>query len=135
MTRGVEILNSIENPGEELAYLINLGRYICVCVRTGIHVKQWYLLTSRLKAATRRERVLELIGQIKELMGAEYDNAQKAIPLVERDSRLGWGPSMDYVADGEHIRWKLRHIDYVMEHEVGCYEAASSEKWFPDKTS
>ncbi len=133
MEQGVEILSAIENPGAELEYLINLGKYIAICVQTGIHAKQWFMLTSRLKMETQREKVLELIGQVKQMIRAECANAEKAIPLVEKDSRLGWEPRMDYLADANHIRWKLRYMEYVMDHEVGCYEAGSSDKWFANE--
>lgn len=37
---------------------------------------------------------------------------------------------MEYIADAEHIRWKLRHLDYVEDFEIGCYEKSVAEKWF-----
>lgn len=130
MRLGVAILKSISQPNEELLRLINLGEYICCCVQTGIHAKHWYVLTSQLKAALDRDTVRQLLQQIKTLIDAEYANAECAIPLVEKDSRLGWEPSMDYVADAEHIRWKLRHLEYVRRYELKCYLDGSDDKWF-----
>jgi len=37
---------------------------------------------------------------------------------------------MDYIGDREHIEWKLRHLDYVLQYELGCYKKASDDKWF-----
>lgn len=130
MKVGVVILKEIPKPNEELLRLINLGEYICCCVQTGIHAKEWFMLTSKLKIEQNVEEVRELICKVKELIQAERTNVERALPLVEMDSRLGWEPSMDYVADAEHIRWKLRHLDYVLDYEVKCFEAGSNEKWF-----
>ena len=41
---------------------------------------------------------------------AEYANALSALPLVERDSRLGWEPSMEYCGGPRQIRWKLEQM-------------------------
>lgn len=38
---------------------------------------------------------------------------RETIPLVEADSSLGWEPSMFYVADREHLEWKLRQLEDV----------------------
>ena len=55
------------------------------------------------------------------LLKAEMENAKKAIPYVETDSRLGWEPSMLYIGDAWHIDWKLRHSNYILEHEIGKF--------------
>lgn len=130
MERGVEILKQIADPNEELSYLLNLGEYMCTYIITGIHAKEWYVAVSRLRAEQDRDKVLELLQEIKRLIHAERANAERAIPLVEKDSRLGWEPGMDYVGDAEHIRWKLRHLDYVEQFEVKCYENGSDSKWY-----
>ena len=129
METGVKILKTLENPNKELLYLINLGEYITHCVITGIHAKEWYLVTSRLKSETERETVTELIGEAEKILLAEKDNAIATIPIVENDSRLGWEPSMDYIGDKEHIEWKLRHLEYVLDYELGCYKNGVGEKW------
>ncbi len=127
MQEGVAKLKNIPNPEDELLYLINLGEYICCCVQTGIHAKEWYVLTSKLKIAQKKEEVRDLLEKIKELIALERANAECALVFVEKDSRLGWEPSMDYVGDAEHIRWKLRHLDYVLDYEIKCYEKGSDE--------
>lgn len=130
MKDGLEILKTIEHPNLELEYLINLGEYICCYTQTGIHAKEWYALTGKLKAEQDRDQVLKLIKQIREVIHAERANSERAIPIVEKDSRLGWEPTMDYVGDAEHILWKLRHLQYVEDFELKCYENGASDKWF-----
>lgn len=132
MKKGVQILKKIENPNEELLYLINLCEYIMHCVITGIHAKEWYLITGKLKSETKREKVLLLIDEAEKLLLAEKENALAAISIVEKDSRLGWEPSMDYIGDKEHIEWKLKHLEYVLDYELGCYKNGTDEKWFKE---
>lgn len=130
MEEGVAILKEVEEPNQELLYLINLGEYICCYVTTGIHAKEWYDVTSRLKIEKDVTRLRELIVSVKDVIRRERENAQKAIPLVEKDSRLGFEPTMHYLTDAEHIRWKLRHLDYVESFEVKCFENGSADRWF-----
>ena len=41
----------------------------------------------------------------------EEANVRAAIPVAERDSSLGWEPTMFYVSDRPNLEWKLRQID------------------------
>ena len=44
--------------------------------------------------------------------------AEATIPLVEADSRLGWEPSMEYLGDAAHLRWKIEQARRVLTHEL-----------------
>ena len=48
-------------------------------------------------------------------------NAEAAIECTDYDSRLGWEPSMEYIADSDHLRWKIAQVKYVMENELEEY--------------
>ena len=37
------------------------------------------------------------------------------------DSRLGWEPSMEYMADGAHLRWKMDQVRHVIDVELPAY--------------
>ena len=50
------------------------------------------------------------------------ENAEKAIPVVEADSRLGWEPSMEYLGDEEHIRWKIKQVQGMIDHQLGGWK-------------
>ena len=52
-------------------------------------------------------------AKLLEYARAEYANAQAAIRLVERDSRLGWEPSMEYGAGVPQLRWKIERMKLV----------------------
>lgn len=130
LEEGVTLLKTIPDPNEELEYLVNLGEYMVCHVQTGIHAKQWYLAKGKAGTAETPEQVREQIEVLHEILIRERENAERAIPLVERDSRLGWEPSMEYITDAEHIRWKLRHLQYVEEFELECYRKSVAEEWF-----
>ncbi|MFA6816030.1 MAG: hypothetical protein WCS73_07025, partial [Lentisphaeria bacterium] len=63
----------------------------------------------------------DIITKIRIVAQGEIDNAKRAIPCVERDSRLGWEPSMEYVTDRWHIEWKLRQMESMLR-EVDAFE-------------
>ena len=56
------------------------------------------------------------------LAQAEIANAEATIPIVEADSRLGWEPSMEYIGDAAHLRWKIRQVTQVIETELRAYQ-------------
>ncbi len=118
MAEGVEILESIPEKNEKLLSVLNLGRYIYHCVTTNIHAKHWHILKCKLSAEFTKEGLLGILDDMEQLLLAEAENAKGAIPVVERDSRLGWEPSMLYLGDKEQIEWKLRQIDYVLTKEM-----------------
>ena len=125
--KGVKILESIENPNENLERLTALCGYIaCQCV-TGIHSKKWYLMKQELDV-TKKEQVPEMVGKMRALAAEEIKNAERAISYAELDSRLGWEPSMEYIADPEHLRWKIAQVKYACETELGEYLTVAKEE-------
>ncbi len=104
--------------------MANLGRFIEHSIQTTINVKQWWLLKSR--ALIEQDPVTAglLLDQLIEIGKHELVNAEATIPIVEADSRLGWEPTMEYLGDADHIRWKLAHLRYALDHEIPAYRAA-----------
>ncbi len=127
LQKGVQILESISSLQKELGSLINLGKYLCHCVITGIHAKKWSRLIGHFHAAESNEAVLKILDEMEALLHAEYLNAEDTIPLVRTDSRLGWEPSMEYMGNEERIRWKLKHTEYVIHTEIAAQRAAASK--------
>ena len=62
------------------------------------------------------------------MLDDEEANVRETIPLVEADSSLGWEPSMFYVADREHLEWKLRQLGDARMAVSSRSPAASSSK-------
>ena len=87
-------------------------------VVTGINAKDWYKVVAKLPVADSREEVERLISEGECILKSERENVERAIPIVQRDSRLGWDPRMEYVCDPERLEWKLRLLDYVQTTEL-----------------
>ncbi|MBR4519276.1 MAG: hypothetical protein IKO65_09775 [Victivallales bacterium] len=123
---GLSILNEYEGTPREsfhadnLARLYSLGHFILHTITTTIHIKKWWLLNMQLQTSRDRESALAVLNQIEELAYSEIENARAVIPDVECDSRLGWEPSMEYVADRWHIEWKIRQVESAIR-EIAIY--------------
>ncbi len=114
--KGIAVLEGIENT--ETEFLLNMGKYISHCVQTTINMKKWAQLKMKLKAADTREEILRLADEMTALAYEEIENVRETIPLVEADSRLGWEPSMEYICDREHLEWKIRQVEFVINTEL-----------------
>ena len=49
-------------------------------------------------------------AKIPAIAKEEYANKEATLELVDRNSRLGWEPSMDYIGSREMIEWSMEHI-------------------------
>ena len=125
-TDGVEQLKALRSvvPArklDKLEYLINLGSYIASCTLTTCHVKEWYMLNVKLLASDTREQALGYLDKLEAIALAEIKNAESAMPLVQKDSRLGWEPSMEYVTDVWHLEWKIRQVNTMLDGELRVF--------------
>lgn len=118
---GLNVLDSIENKNENLLRLVNMGHFMSCSILTGLNAKIMYTYRCKLKCCKDKDGLLKLFDEIEALVRAERDNAEESINYVTLDSRLGWEPRMEYSTDEEHIRWKLRHSDYVLNEEIPTY--------------
>ena len=55
------------------------------------------------------------------ILKSERENVERALPLVQMDSRLGWEPSMEYVCDKWHLEWKIRQVTDGALREIAAY--------------
>lgn len=120
--KGINILKSLERKNKEINRLINMGEYIVCCFTTDINVKKMYIYRQRLFIASTNKEVKSIIDGIRKLGTAEIKNAEKALKVVDKDSALGYEPSMGYGGDRAHIEWKIRQVKHMMEYELGIYE-------------
>jgi hypothetical protein len=104
--------------------LLGLGQFILHTTHTVIHLKEWWKLNQRLLTEPSRRGQSDVLDRMVALAEAEIRNAEKTIPIVERDSRLGWEPSMEYLADAEHLRWKIAQVRAVIDAEIPEYRQA-----------
>ena len=58
-----------------------------------------------------------------DIVRAECDNALRTVPAVEYDSRLGWEPSMEYMCDADHLRWKVERTNDALSELYGLIDS------------
>lgn len=127
MEKGILMLREAPIKNETLSNLINLGGFILNSVITGINAKKWHRYKCKLYAAETKQEASSLIDEMEKLLNLEKENAKRTIPLVEADSRLGWEPSMLYMTDREHLEWKIRQVDSVLNIDIPAYRQALSK--------
>ncbi len=119
---GLKILRTIKNKNTELERLINLITYIEKCYTTAIHVKSFYVERYKFLAADTKEKLAKSIAKLEQIARAEVKNAESAIPIVEKDSSLGYECSMSYQSDKKAILWKIKETNYVIDTELALYK-------------
>ena len=119
--KGIKIFKSL-NRNKDINKLINMGEYMVSCLTTDIHVKKMYILRQKLFIAGSNKEVKGIIDAIRKIGSAEIKNAEKALKIVDKDSALGYEPSMGYGGDRAHIEWKIRQVKHMMTHELAVYE-------------
>ncbi|MBE6956820.1 MAG: hypothetical protein E7450_05150 [Ruminococcaceae bacterium] len=115
---GLRIMKTISVKGEELKKLMNMLEYMCCTHRTAINFKELTILREKMQLESNPDRLYRLTVQVENLLKRERKNAEAAIPMVERDSALGFEPSMDYIGGADAIRWKLQHLDVMLEKSL-----------------
>ncbi|GHU75618.1 hypothetical protein AGMMS49992_19970 [Clostridia bacterium] len=89
-----------------------LGRFIERSATTVVNVKRWFRLKQDLLSG--EGDATAMIAEMKSIGKAELENARETIPLVNYDSRLGFEPSMEYMCDEAHIKWKIEHTEKAL---------------------
>jgi len=100
--------------------LLALGRFIAATFHTTLNTKRWWLLNRHLQLTGEPDQANALLNEMEKLLAIEQKNVESAIPCVQLDSRLGWEPSMGYVADAWHLQWKIRQLDFA-RREIDQY--------------
>ena len=119
---GIDIFKSLSKKNKQIRRLINMGEYMIACFTTDINVKKMYIYRQKLFIATTNNEVLNIIQIIRRLGAAEIRNAERALKIVDKDSALGYEPSMGYGGDRAHIEWKIRQVKHMMNYELSIYE-------------
>lgn len=119
---GLKLLRSIKNKNEALLRLINLVSFIECTYTTAIHAKNFYILRYKLLSSTTIGEISKLIPRLEAIGRAEIKNAESAIPLVEKDSSLGFEASMGYQCDKKALEWKIRQVNYMIDTELALYK-------------
>ncbi len=118
----IRLLKTVSNKTEALKRLLNLVKFLACCHHTAVHFQKFYQLRGKLLTAAKLEDVKKYAKAIEALVDAERKNVMAAISLVQKDSSLGYEPSMDYVCDEEALLWKLKQLDYMVSVELKPYK-------------
>ncbi len=118
MEEGFSSLCETKNRNEKLEELVNFGHFLRNYVVTGLNAKKWHVLTCRMHSASTAEDLKQIYDEMELLLEAEIANAQDTIPVVERDSRLGFEPRMKYLTDRWHLEWKIAQVRYVIDTDL-----------------
>lgn len=120
----MELLNPLNGKNEKLDYLINLCQFLTNCVKTGKRAKEWHILKCKMYVEETKEGLAKIFDEMEAMLKDEIKNAEETIPLVEKDSMLGFEPSMLYMTDRWHLEWKIRQVNYVIGTELKQFRQA-----------
>ena len=127
---------------EDVMHILQVAQYIANNALTVYHVKRWHYLKGQLgvfvegvptwvggrknmpdakkavkplvPVADKQPVLLEMLAIAK----AEIQNAKNTIPLVEANSRLGYEKEYGYSCDKEHLEWKIRLAERMIQEEL-----------------
>lgn len=119
--KGVKILKSLEKQTDYMKKIINMLEYMICCFTTSINVKEFFILKQELSIVKTNKKCYKLLKGIKEIGEREIENSKKSIKFVERDSSLGYEPTMGYRGDKKHIEWKIKQVRYMLDFELSIY--------------
>lgn len=119
---------------ENAKKMIGVGEFCCHAFLTMLHTKKWWVLNKKLEVEHNVKTANKLLDEMCEIIRKERKNVEETLPLVERDSRLGWEPSMDYICDPAHIHWKLRQLDNLENNTLRMYRKSVAIRPEMDKS-
>ncbi|MBE6713637.1 MAG: hypothetical protein E7580_09060 [Ruminococcaceae bacterium] len=118
---GLRILKSVKHKTSKLKRLIDLVDFLAHCHETAVNHKEFYILRTKLLCCTNHDSLTRTALRIEKVCRRELVNVEKTIPLVQRNSDFGFESSMDYQCDEECLRWKCKHMEYVLGRELPAY--------------
>lgn len=124
---GLKILKTIKNKSVELERIINLVTYIEKCYTTAINAKTFYIWRLKLLTAENKEKLASAIRQLERIARAEIKNAESTIPLVKKDSAIGFECSMGYQCDEKALLWKIKLTNYIIDTELALYKKSAGD--------
>lgn len=119
---GADILNGIwptlpDNKRDDARRIAGIAEFMGRAALTTHHAKAWYQLKNSLISAS-PEEYPDILDKLRAIGKAELENAHLTLPLVDFDSRLGYEPSMEYMAHREAIEWKIEVVERVLSEDI-----------------
>ena len=126
MEEALELVPESKYPGALKE--AGIGFFCGNTLRTLLHTKEWFILNTKLEVEYDFRKAARIVDQLEEITVREYENVVKTLPLAERDSRLGWEPSMDYICDPWHLEWKKKQLEQLQKYTLPAYRKTLQEK-------
>jgi hypothetical protein len=82
MTRGIDILEAIENKNDAIEELCDLGKYIRCCIRTTINVKLFNTELVKFYAEDEPAKMKERVDRMERVALDEIENTKDAKPFA-----------------------------------------------------
>ncbi len=126
--KGVECMDEAlamvpESKREEAEFQANIGKFFHHTLRTLVGIKRWWLLNKRLEIEYDFDTAHAILDEMEAIARDEMENVKETIPLAEKDSRLGWEPTMEYVTDRKRLEWKLERLNVFLNATLKAYRA------------
>ncbi len=98
---------------------LGIGRTIASSVRSTLNLIDWLNARNDLRAARSGEERRQAVARLQRIALAERSNAEKIMPTLESDSRLGYASEGGGVGRGglfspELVRWKIGELEDVL---------------------
>ncbi len=122
LNKVISDLEAIKNPNIELLRLINTIKYMKCMFVTCIHAYEFYIEKHKLMIAETKKEINKITAKIRKIAEAEIKNAEESIEYAEKDSSIGYEPSMGYVASPKRIAWKIKQVKRMLKAELSVYE-------------
>ncbi len=105
-------------PKTEYSKIMDLGKFIYNTLKTLLNIKLWWQLKQKLKSIPPTDKQNLILAEMAVIARCEIENARKTIELVESDSRLGWEPTMGYIADKSRLLWKIKQLENILSEVI-----------------
>ena len=119
---GLKILKRIQPKSEPLKRLTDLVEFLACCHQTAVNYKTFYILRAKLFSCGDRKALRRIADRIEKVCRQELQNVARTFPLVKRNSDFGYEPTMGYQCDEESLKWKQKHMQYVLQVEIPVYQ-------------
>jgi len=108
-----------EQPTDRGTMELDVCEILGIHLRTILNVIRFYRLRDALFCSQGSEETLrDRIDELRAVVTEEIDNARRALPILERDTRIGWGHAYGQVYDAEMVRDKIRQCLHVRDAEL-----------------
>lgn len=98
---------------------LNVCRTISIHLHTLVHVAQFFRLRDGLgRTPITNTQLDQALAEMDAVVRAEIRNAQRALPILEKDPRIGYGFTYGEVYDVEMVREKIQQCEFIADKDL-----------------